>query len=216
LKKNYFFIDYINLNFYTKFMLEAVDKNLIVRILQGETKAETELLQKYGPLIARKVSFDLGAGNADWRDVAADAQLALLISLRDGKFDIDRGTSLGSYVYGITINKIRDYFKTQKTRPLVKESLPECIVSAAETYDLERKEIRSKLRTLLGKLKIKYQEVLYMRYYEELSITEISEKINLSPRRVSERIHYAITLLRKECHGKGQFSIFFSFILILY
>jgi len=215
LKKNQFFIDYIDLYFYTVFMLEARDKNLVDRIRAGEIEAETELIQKFGPVIARKVSFDLGAGNSDWRDVAADAQLALLISLRQDKFDVNRGTSLGSYVYGITVNKIRDYYKTQKKRPLLKESLPECIVSAAEAYDIERKEIRSQLRTLLGKLKLKYKEVLYLRYYQELSVTEISQKINLPPRRVSERIHYAIKLLRKECHPKKDFSIFLNVILIL-
>ena len=197
-------------------MMETGDKNLVEKIQAGETEAETKLFQKYGPLIARKVSFDLGAGNADWRDVAADAQLALLISLRDGKFDVNRGTSLGSYVYGITINKIRDYFKTQKTRPFVKESLPECIVSAIEVFETEKNEVRSQLRNLLGKLKLKYKEVLYLRYYEELSISEISAKIHLPPRRVSERIHYAIKLLRRRCRGKEQFSIFLSFMIILY
>ncbi len=197
-------------------MLETNDRNLVEKIQAGDTDAEVELFQRYGPLISRKVSFDLGARNADLRDVAADVQLALLISLRHGKFDVNRGTSLGSYIYGITINKIRDYFKTQKTRPLTADPLPECIVSAAEAYDLEKKEIRSRLRILLGKLKMKYKEVLYLRYYEGLSITEISQKIHLPPRRVSERIHYAIKLLRKRCHGQEQFSIFLSVILILY
>lgn len=196
-------------------MLDAHDRDLVERIQAGETKAETRLFQKYSPLIARKVSFDLGARNADWRDVAANAQMALLISLRQSKFDVNRGTSLGSYVYGITVNKIRDYFKSQKTRPLITDPLPECIVSAAVAYDIEKKEIQSQLRALLGKLKLKYKEVLYLRYYQELSITEISEKIHLPPKRVSERIHYALKLLKKKCQGKEKFSIFLSFIIIL-
>ena len=138
-------------------MLKADDRNLVERIQAGETEAETELLKKYSARIARKVSFDLGAENTDWRDVAADAQLALLISLRQGKFDVNRGTSLGSYVYGVTINKIRDYFKEKKKRPFTTESLSESIVSAAEAYDIEKEEVRSQLRILLGKLKLKYK-----------------------------------------------------------
>lgn len=196
-------------------MLDVNDRDLVERIQDGETEAETELLTKYGPLIMRKVSFDLGAGNADWQDVAADAQLALLMSLRQGKFDVNRRTSLGSYIYGITINKIRDYFKKQKKRPLITESLPESIISATEAFDIEKREIQSQLRALLGKLKLKYKEVLYLRYYQELSITEISKKTNLPPKRISERIHYALKLLRKKCHSKEQFSIFLSVIIIL-
>ena len=181
-------------------MLGDEDKKLVERIQSGETEAETELLQKYGAPIIRKVSFDLGTGNADWRDVAADVQLALLISLRQGRFDVNRETSLGSYVYGITVNKIRDYFKAKKKRPFTAESLPAGIVSVTEAYDIEKKEVQAQLKNLLGKLKLKYQEVLYLRYYEELSISEISQRIHLPPRRVSERIHYAVKLLRKKCH----------------
>jgi len=195
-------------------MLETYDKNLVERIQSGETKAETELFKKYSTQIARMVSHKLGVGNTDWRDLAGDIQMVLLISLRQGKFDMNRGASLGSYIYGITVNIIRDYFKTQKKRPLITESLSERLVGVAEAYDIEKKETQLLLYTLINKLKLKYKEVLYLRYYKELSITEISEKINLPPRRVSERINYALKLIRKKCEKEEFFSIFGSVFLI--
>ena len=99
-------------------MLESKDNNLIQRIMDGDAEAETALLKKFSSHIIRKVSFQLGEGNEDWKDVAADVQMALLLSIRQGQFDTSRGVSLGSYVYGITANKLRDYFKSQKKRPI--------------------------------------------------------------------------------------------------
>ena len=80
-------------------MLEANDKKLIENIQAGETGAEIELFKKYSTQIARMVRFKLGPENTDWRDVAGDVQMVLLISLRQGKFDVHRGASLGSYIY---------------------------------------------------------------------------------------------------------------------
>ena len=208
------FIDLVIYNVYNGLMNHLPEQKLIDRIRSGDTDAEVELFRQYGARIARKVSYSLGPGNDDWKDVAGEVQMAVLISLRQGKYDINRGVSLGAYIYGITTNKIRDYFKDRKKRPFIPENLPEGVVPVAEAYDLEIKEVRSLLNSLLSKLKLKYKEVLYLRYYEELSITEISKKLNLPPRRVSERIHYALKLARKKCKSKNIFSIL-AFILII-
>ena len=209
------FIDLIIDNVYNEHMLDSSEKKLIERIKSGDATAETELFRMYGVRIARKVSYNLGPGNADWRDVAGDVQMAVLISLRKGQFDETKGMSLGAYIYGITTNKIRDYFKTQKKRPFLPEKLPEGMVSVAEAFDVEKKEMRALLNQLLSKLKLKYKEVLYLRYFEELSVSEISKKLNLPPRRVSERINYALKLARKKCENKNIFSILALIMIIL-
>ena len=81
-------------------------------------------------------------------------------------------------------------------------------------YEIERKETRDIMRDLLKKLKVKYKEVLYLKYYEDLSVAEISARIGLPPRRVSERLNYSVKLLRKECDKANIFSILRGFVLI--
>jgi len=49
----------------------------------------------------------------------------------------------------------------------------------------------------LEKLKPKYKEILYLYYYKELSRDEVAKKLEISPRRVSERVNYAQKLLKK-------------------
>jgi len=185
-------------------MIEKQDIELINNIRAGNLIAEKELIARFGLRISRKVRFALGASNTDWQDVVHEVQLALLGSLRQGRFNVEKGVPLGSYVYGITMNKLRDYFKTKKKQEtLTTDALTE--IADDEDFNLENQETRKILIRMMTRLKIKYKEVLYLRYYEDLSVSQISQKINLPPRRVSERIHYAVQLLRKECERENFF-----------
>lgn len=191
------------------------EKKLVEQILKGNRNAEQELFAGFDKKIIRKVRLSIGLSNPDWKDIVSEIQLAVLESLRHGRFDVQRGSSLGSYIYGITMNKIRDYFKQQKKKKrfaIDSEGMED--PSADEIDDFEQKERSYLLRGLLKGLKLKYKEVLYLRYYKEYSISEISQIINLPPRRVSERINYAVKLLKKECDKNKLFSIFFCIGLI--
>ena len=196
-------------------MLNVETQSLVQRIEKGDRKAEKILFQTYGSRIAWKVSSSLGRANDDWKDIVGEVQLALISSLRAGKFDSTRGGSLGSYVFGITMNKIRDYYKYQKRRSRISSNLnPAASVDAVALFEIEREETRRDLRRLLMGLKAKYREILLLRYFEDLSIGEISVKLDLPSRRVSERLHYAARLLRREYEKSDHFSIFHTWVLI--
>ena len=67
----------------------------------------------------------------------------------------------------------------------------------AELEELENKEMAELLEKTIKKLKPKYRKVLYLYYYKGLSRKEVAQKLEISPRRVSERVDYAQKLLRK-------------------
>jgi len=190
------------------------DRQLVKRIEQRDPLAERELLSLFGSRIARKVMYAIGTRNDDWKDVVNDIILAILENLRNGKFDMQRGTPLGSYIYGITNNKIHDYYKLRKKQMQYQALDQSADFGVAEEFEVERRELQAFMKKMLKELKHKYQQVLYLRYYEELSIAEISERIDLPPRRVSERLNYAIKLLQKEMKKKKYFSIFTGIFLI--
>lgn len=197
-------------------MTKEQETEIIQRVYAGDSRAENELFSQFDSRIVRKVRLSIGTKNEDWQDIVSEIQVALLNNLREGKFDVERGVSLGTYVFGITMNKIRDYFKFRKKQEIMTPIQPEeHDLSVPEDPDIEGQEIRTMLRQLLEKLKMQYKEVLYLRYYEELSVAEISQKINLPPRRVSERINYAVKLLQKECQKQKFFSIFQGVLIIL-
>lgn len=208
---------FLTLHYYIKIikfaaMIKEQENELISRIQTGDIRAEQELLTHFHIRIARKVRIDLGTANEDWKDIVNEVQLALIESLRKGRFDVHKGTPLGSYVFGITVNKIRDYFKTRKKLSnFSSDLLQERNLIYEEKSSFEAQELRKTLRKLLAGLKVKYKEVLYLRYYQEYTVSEISQMINIPPRRVSERINYALKLLRKECQKRNFFSIFTCF-----
>ena len=137
--------------------------------------------------------------------------IAVLESLRDGKFNPEKGGSLESYIYGITLNKMKDHFKFLKKNEVIRNNpINESEFISTEVTSLEDKELRNLLRNKLNRLKKKYMEVLFLRYYKDQSREEISDKLGIPARRVSERINYAIKLLKKQCEKGNIFSIFFS------
>ncbi|MBN1351749.1 sigma-70 family RNA polymerase sigma factor [candidate division KSB1 bacterium] len=196
-------------------MTKAKEIELVKRIAAGDQSGETELFAHFNLRIIRKVRLSLGAGNEDWQDVVSEIQLAILASLRKGMFDLQKEIPLGSYVYGIMMNKIRDYFKVAKKRAMETQiSSAHHDIGAEDEPEFEKQEIRLLVKNKLEKLRLKYKEVLYLRYYKNLSISQISAEIDLPPRRVSERLNYAIKLLRKECENSNLFSILQNALII--
>ena len=195
--------------------METGEKQLVQRIGQRDKQAERELLSLYGSRISRKVMYAVGVGNDDWKDVVNDVILAVLVNLKEGKFDPGRGVPLGSYIYGIVNNKIRDYFKLMKKQRQYQALDQSANFGVAEEFELEKKDLQIFMKKMLKELKHKYQQVLFLKYYKEMSIAEISEEIGLPPRRVSERLNYAVKLLQKEVKKKKYFSIFTGIFIII-
>ena len=100
-------------------MTREQETELIKRIYKGDPQVENELFSQFDSRIVRKVRFSIGMNNEDWQDVVSEIQVAMLNNLREGKFDVARGVSLGTYVFGITMNKIRDYFKFRKKQEII-------------------------------------------------------------------------------------------------
>lgn len=197
-------------------MTKQEEINLTQRIQSGDSKAEGQLFARFDERICRKIQISIGVENDDWKDILSEVKIALLKNLRDGKFDAERNVNLGSYIFGITMNKIRDYYKQQKKdERILNRTTPILDPEDCQEDEQVKQELHSILKKLIQNLKLKYKEVLYLRYYEEMTIAQISNQINLPPRRVSERINYALKLLRKECEKEKYFSIF-SFMLIIY
>jgi RNA polymerase sigma-70 factor (ECF subfamily) len=58
------------------------------------------------------------------------------------------------------------------------------------------------LRRALQKLTSRQKELVRMRYFEEMSMDDIADKLNLSLRTIYNTIHSALSILRKEVGGK--------------
>ncbi len=172
---------------------------LIERIKAGDTSAESTLFLKYHELIFWKIKKRIKAEEEFQRDVASDIIIAILEGIRNKNFQPQKWPNLDAYVWGVTNNKITDALKDViRERKIFVEQLPyEAMVAEThELFTLEQDELRKNLNALLDNLEPQYRELLVLRYIKELSVGEISKIVNLPPRRVSERIHYALKRLK--------------------
>lgn len=197
-------------------MMGADQLHLVQRIQAEDRAAEAELFKHYQLPILWKICRHLKSDRENVKDVASDVHLAILQGLRNANFQPEKWESLEAYIWGVTNNKIRDWFRQANRDHRFFEHQPpaESIAVAAEEFLAETDELRRRLYACLQTLDSKYRAVLEMRYFRDLTIPEISAELGIAPRRVSERIHYALKLLRK-AHGQKlkKMSIFLLVLL---
>jgi len=198
-------------------MVEPQDVALAESIANGDSRAETDFFVRFGEPIKSMIRARLKrkAPAEDREDLMSEIQQAALLSLRRGGYDPATAKSLGAYIAGIAGHVVGQYFRRKKKDTLVGaglllEAQADPPDKLSELLDEERHET---LRRCLGRLKPQYKEVLLLRIYEQRSIEEITQQLNLDRRRVSERIHYAFKLLLKECQKEPYFSILILFLL---
>ena len=186
------------------------EKTIITRIAHGDSEAENYLFSSFKERI--QLMFRVRSrGNIpkqDQQDIISEIQHAILLNLRKGGFDPERGKPLEAYIAGIAGNIVGQYFrKLKKEKINVDIDLQHHIENPGNILsDLIDEERREKLRNYLQRLKQEYKEVLVLRVYENKSIDEIAKQLNLDRRRVSERINYAFKLLLKECKKDNYFQ----------
>ncbi len=163
----------------------------IVRKQDQEINVD-EIVAKYRPIISFKVKKAIGAHTPEWEDVVNEVLINVIEKLEKSEF---RGeSSIGTFIYTITSRRIIDYIR-RKSKVL--KYAPEPIPFSNPHKDVEDEERADNMAKLMEQLKPKYKEVLYLYYYKDLSREEVAGRLNITPRRVSERVNYAQKLLRK-------------------
>lgn len=196
-------------------MKDSDQLHLAQRIQAGDAAAEIELFERYKTPILWKISRHLRTERENSKDLASEVYLAILQGLRKADFQPEKWETLDAYIWGVTNNKIRDWFKQAHRDHRFFEHQPpaESIAVAAEEFLAETDELRRHLHACLQTLDSKYRTALELRYFRQLTIPEMSAELGIPPRRVSERIHYALKLLR-QAHGQ-RFKKLSIFILVL-
>ena len=151
-----------------------------------------EAILGYRPVISFRVRKALGSATPDWEDVVDEILTQAIEKVKSGAF---RGeSSVGTFLYTITTRRIIDHIR-QKTKVL--RHAPEPAALPDPHDETESRERARQIGAIVNGLKPKFREVLYLYYYKDLSRDEVARQLGISPRRVSERVNYAIKLIKK-------------------
>jgi RNA polymerase sigma-70 factor (ECF subfamily) len=161
-----------------------------------ENRAEIdldELVLKFRPIVSFRVRKALGGATPDWEDVADEIITQVIEKIRKREFRGD--SSIGTFIYTITSRRIIDHIR-EKTKVLRHAPEPAPFPDPSET--LESQERAARIAEAVKGLKPKFREVLHLYYYKELPREEVAKRLGIPPRRVSERVNYALKLIKKD------------------
>ncbi len=150
-----------------------------------------EILLKYWPQIGYRVKNSLGRSTPDWEDVVSEVLLDVLKALRQGTYRGD--SSLGTFIYAVTTNKIIDQIR-QKKKVLTEVPGPGRDFDPA--LDAESRERVGQIAGFLKKLKPKYADILYLQYYLDVPPSEIARIYGTSTGTMYKLIRRARTNLK--------------------
>lgn len=172
------------------------EKKLVYQIIKNhDPEAYAELYDLYVDRIYRFIFFKVGS-KEEAEDLTSDVFLKTWQYLtKNQKLEIK---SFSGLVYQIARNALVDLYRAKANRP----EFPLDAASDLFVHDKRFAEIDAsgdvlKILQALKKIKQEYQEVLLLKYIEELSIKEIAEILKKTQVNVRVTLHRAMIVLKK-------------------
>lgn len=175
------------------------DSLLVKQAIEGSQKAYSELMSLYWGRIEKFFSLKL-IGKEDVEDLA----IATFSKAFDKLSSYNDSFAFSTWIQTIANNTLIDFFrkKEQKTVSIDEEKEDEdspgidiVDTSLDPECNLIQKQKNKHISSLVHRLKPHYRELIILRYLDELSYAEISEKLNIPLGTVKAKLFRARDLL---------------------
>lgn len=185
----------------------AADETLVALYAQGNNEAFDILLNRYKDRLYSYIYYTIR--NVELaEDIFQETFTKAIITIQQGRYN--ENGKFPAWLTRIAHNLIIDYFRQEKQENLVscdeeERNLLNNIRLSEGTVEAElvNHQILSDVRLLTKHLPDEQREVVYMRFYQNLSFKEIAEVTGVSINTSLGRMRYAILNLRRmaEKHG---------------
>lgn len=188
------------------------DDELVRRYEQGDDSAFDVLLERHQEKLFNYIYFLVREKNtAD--DIFQETFVRAITCIRTHRY-----SSTGffyAWLLRIAHNLIHDTFHQKDQMPIVSHELVDeqgdvtadlfnnpCMCDPnIETLMLQQQSFED-VRTMISHLPLNQQQIVYMRFYQDLSFKEIAEELGVSINTALGRVRYAIINLRKMASHK--------------
>lgn len=182
-------------------MTMQTDDQLVRLFMSGCNEAFDILLQRYKDKLYSYISY-IVHNNDMADDLFQETFVKAIVTLRQGRYK--ENGRFYAWLTRIAHNLLIDQFRTEKNESLIYD---DCAEQSWHTYailsdkfrenEIITEQILNDVRRLMDHLPANQREVVYMRFYQELSFKEISELTGVSINTALGRMHYAIQNMRR-------------------
>lgn len=176
-------------------------QDIILEAFETEEKPELidAIMKKYGQEILQLV-YSYVKNKAIAEDLTQDIFVKCYKSLHT----YNRQSQLRTWLWRIAINHCKDYLKSWYSKNVIfSEKQIENSASHEATVEsvvIQKSEDEKLVATVMN-LPIKYREVIFLYYFEEMSIKEIVEVTSVKENTVKTRLRRAKELLKEQLEG---------------
>jgi RNA polymerase sigma-70 factor (ECF subfamily) len=113
-------------------------------------------------------------------------------------------SSIKTWIIRITINTCKDYLKSAWNRRVVPmmEYQEDAIVSDSDYDDVEKKDTKELIKRTVLSLPAKYKDVVLCVYFQDMSITEAANVLNIAEGTAKSRLSRARQKLKSILEGR--------------
>lgn len=182
------------------------DDMLVLRYQEGDDKAFDELLARYQSKLYNYILFAVRNQELA-EDIFQETFVKAIVTMQQGRYNADG--KFGAWITRIAHNLVIDSFRQERNENTI--SNDETEVDLLNDVDLcdDNVEVQmvndqtlTDVRRLVDALPDSQREVVYMRYYQDLSFKEIAEIVGVSINTALGRMRYALLNMRKIAEEK--------------
>lgn len=192
-----------------KTLENMTDEELAMLYIDGNNRAFDLLLSRNQSRLFSYILFVVRDRNTA-EDIFQETFVKVITRLQDGKYTTSGKFS--AWIMRIAHNVIMDWYRDQRAERVVEAtqdndlsniSGSELVVGSIESHYVNSQVMRD-VRNLLDNLPPTQREVVFMRYYQQLSFKEISDTTSVSINTALGRMRYAILNLRRMAKTYGM------------
>lgn len=188
-------------------LCKLADEQLVEMYAKGDNSAFDVLLSRYQQKLYSYILF-LVHNEDTANDLFQETFVKAIVTIQQGRY-VESG-KFSAWLTRIAHNLIIDKYRQDKNANLISNDNDECDIfnnAALSNITVEMKIIKEQsladVERLVKELPAVQQEVVYMRFYQNLSFKEIAEATGVSINTALGRMRYGLINLRRMVEERG-------------